>query len=389
MFARRLKLFSLAGFPVYVDWSWGIIALLVAWSLAQGLFPGALPGHSPSLYWLLGSFSSAGLFASIVLHEVAHSVVARRFGLRIKSITLFVFGGVAEMADEPPTARAEFWMAVAGPAMSVILAGVFWGAGALFANDVPFFLQWAVVFSYLARLNLALALFNLIPAFPLDGGRVFRAALWARRKDLRSATRTTSAIGSIFGSFLILFGVYQFIQGSYVGGMWLVLIGLFLRSAARSAYQNVLVRDALEGAAVLKIMRENPITVAPALTVAQLVEDYVYRYHHRLFPVVHGDALKGSVSTREIREVPREKWADTRVEEILIPASSHTTIKPNVTATRALTRMQEAGQSRLMVVDGHRLVGMLTLRDLLAYLAVRGELQGESVSFSQLEEGAP
>jgi Zn-dependent protease len=376
VFAHRIRLFSLAGFPVYVDWSWTIIALLVAWSLATGLFPRSLPGQAATLYWALGGIAAGGLFFSIVLHEVAHSVVARRFGIKIRGITLFVFGGVAEMEDEPPTARSELWMAVAGPAMSLFLAGVFF-ALALFMNiDEPFFRQWALVSTYLARLNLALCLFNLIPAFPLDGGRVFRAGLWAKRKDLRSATRTTSAIGSIFGVFLIVAGVFNFIRGSYIGGTWLFVIGLFLRNAARGAYRNVLVKQALEGARIEKIMQADPLTVAPTITVAQLVEDHVYRYHHRLFPVIQEGVLLGSVSTREIREVPREDWSRIAVGDIFTPRGPLTTIEKSVPATRALARMQEMGQSRLMVVDGDVLVGMVTLRDLLAYLSVRGEVEG-------------
>ena len=376
MFGKRITLFKLLGFAVHVDLSWIILALLVTWSLAVGLFPYALPGLSPAAYWLMGAAGAAGLFLSIVFHELFHSLVARRFGLPMKGITLFIFGGVAEMDDEPPGPKAEFFMAVVGPLSSVALAAVFYlaaGIAGAYGETAPV----AEVLGYLALINLVLAIFNLLPAFPLDGGRVLRSLLWQWKKDLRWATRIAARIGSGFGLVIIFFGIVNLIRGNFIGGIWQSMIGMFLRSAAEMSYQQVVIRRALEGATVAQFMNRDPVTASPSITVRELVEDLVYQYHHKMFPVTDRGRVLGCVTTRRVKEVPRAEWDRRTVGDIADECTAENTIGPATDALKALALMNRTGNSRLMVMDGERLVGIISLKDIMGYLSVRMDLGDE------------
>jgi Zn-dependent protease/CBS domain-containing protein len=374
MFGKRITLFKLFGFAVHVDLSWIIIAVLVTWSLAAGLFPFQYRGLSPGTYWLMGLFGALGLFGSIVFHEMSHSLVARRFGIPMKGITLFIFGGVAEMDDEPPSPRAEFSMAIAGPLSSIFLAIVFY-AVYLFGVRSGWSDPVNGVTGYLGVINAVLAAFNLVPAFPLDGGRVLRSILWGWRNDLRWGTRISSTIGSGFGLFLIFIGVLNALRGNFVGGVWQFLIGMFLREAARMSYQQLVARQALEGETVRRFMQADPVTVSPSISVAQLVDDYVYRHQHKLFPVVQNGELIGCIDLNQVKEIPRNEWAYRTVGEVARTCSMENTISPDIDAVKALSKMNRTGRSRLLVVDQGRLVGILSLKDLLRFLSLKIELE--------------
>jgi Zn-dependent protease/CBS domain-containing protein len=373
MFGRRIRLFKLLGFEVNIDLSWLVIALLVAWSLSAGFFPAYYEDLSTRTYWLMGTVGALGLFLSVIVHEFAHSLVARRFGMAMKGITLFIFGGVAEMEDEPPSAKAEFMMAIVGPVTSIVLALGFYGIHQ--AGEEILSVPVNAVIGYLAFINAILAAFNLVPAFPLDGGRVLRSILWGAKKNLRWATRVSSEIGAGFGIFLIIMGFIQVIAGNLVGGMWWVLIGLFLQAAAKMGYQQVITRKILEGEKVHRFMRTDPVTVSPATTIAELVEEYVYRYHYKLFPVTEGERLVGCITTREIKEIPRERWETKRVAEVVSHCSPDNTISPDADALHALAAMNRTGASRLMVIEGDRLVGIIALKDLMQLLSLKVELE--------------
>ncbi len=375
MFGKRIKLFKLFGFEVRIDASWLIIAALVLWSLAVGLFPYWYPGLPAGTYWWMGAIGAAGLFGSIIVHELFHSLVARRYGMPMRGITLFVFGGIAEMEHEPQSAKAEFMMAIAGPLASIGIGFVFYGL-TLAGRDV-----WPIpvlgIVAYLAWINWILAAFNLIPAFPLDGGRVLRAALWHFKGDLPRATRIASGVGATFGVILMVLGVFQLFTGNFIGAVWWFLIGLFIRGASQMSYQQVLVRAALEGEPVRRFMNTQPITVAPDTSVEELVEDYIYRYHHRMYPVVGpSQELIGCVSTEQVKSVPRNQWGQHRVEEILQPCSVRNTISPDVDAASVLAKMSKTGTSRLMVVDQGRLLALVSSRDLTRFLSTKLELEG-------------
>ena len=382
MFGKRFKILQLAGFSVFVDASWFLILLLVVWSLAVGWFPQALPDQAPATYWWMAVVGALIFFASIVTHELAHSLVARRYGIPIRSITLFVLGGVAEMGEEPPDPKSEFLMAGAGPLTSLLLAAVAYALAFAFTSTAwqggP---AWSAIFGYLAVVNLIVAIFNLIPAFPLDGGRMLRAMLWRWKGQLRWATRVTSQIGASFGTLLIVAAVVALFLGWFISAMWWFLIGMFLRSAARGSYQQLMLRESLQGMPVHRFMQPEVVTVPPDLTLRQLVDDYVYRYYFKMFPIVDGGRLVGCITTNDVKRVPSSEWERTSVADATHCDPAVYSIHSDVDAVQALARMNRHGISRLMVVeDSGRLRGVLALKDLLRFLALRIELEEEGQS---------
>ncbi|MFZ0034661.1 MAG: site-2 protease family protein [Sedimentisphaerales bacterium] len=374
MFGKPISLFSLFGFKVKLDVSWFILGILIAWSLATGVFPEYLPGLGVTAYWWMGIAGSLGLLVSIVFHEFCHSIVARYYGLSMKGITLFIFGGVAEMENEPESPKVEFLMALAGPVSSVLLSGVFY---ALVTAGKS--IGWAKpangVLGYLAWINLILAGFNLVPAFPLDGGRILRSILWAVKHNLRWATHIASSLGSAFGILLIVLGVINFIGGNFIGGLWYFLIGMFVRSASQMSYRQLIIRKALAGEHVGRFMKSEPISVSPSITLSELVQDYFYKYHYKMFPVLENGQVKGCVSTKEVKQIPHERWSDYRVADIVKPCSRENTVSVQEDAIKALSLMSSTGNSRLMVLDGEKIAGVVTLKDLLQFLALKIDLE--------------
>ncbi len=368
-------MFTILGFEVRIDLSWIIIAVLVTWTLAAGVFPHYYKNLSKATYWWMGAAGAVGLFISVIFHELSHSLISRKRGLPIKGITLFIFGGVAEMREEPESAKTEFLMSIAGPVSSILLGIGFYGAstaGRLNSWPIPV----NGVFSYLAMINFILAGFNLLPAYPLDGGRVLRSALWRWKGNIRWATRVASSIGSGFGIGLIVLGVFNFIGGNVIGGIWMFLIGLFLRSASQMSYQQLIMRKALEGEPVRRFMKTDLVTVNPSTSIQELVEDYIYQYHYKLFPVVEdSDKLIGCITTKQIKEIPREEWGQRKVAEVATQCSDGNTIEPGTDAMKAISMMSRTGASRLMVAEGGRLVGIIALKDMLKLLSLRVELE--------------
>ena len=375
MFGKQFKLFKLFGFEVGIDLSWVVIAILIAWSLSTGFFPFQYKNLSTQTYWLMGIIGAVGLFLSIIAHEFCHSLMARKSGMPMKGITLFIFGGVAEMGDEPPSAKAEFLIAVVGPLSSIAIAAIFYG---IYQVGVVSGWTQAIngVVAYLAMINGLLAVFNLVPAFPLDGGRILRSILWGWKGNLRWATRIASSIGSGFGIFLIIMGFIRILSGNFIGGMWLGLIGLFIQSAAKMSYQQLVTRRALEGEPLKRFMKTEPVTVPESTSVEQLVEDYIYRYHFKLFPVVNSNKLLGCITTKQVKEIPREDWNRKTVGEVADQCSAENTIEPDADAIQALSAMRRNNASRLMVVENDRLVGIIALKDMLEFLYLKVELDG-------------
>jgi Zn-dependent protease/predicted transcriptional regulator len=379
MFGKRIPLFNLFGFEIRLDWSWIIIAVLITWTLAAGVFPANYPDLQPGTYWSMGVIAALALFGSIILHETAHAAVARRYGLPINGITLFVFGGVAEMEREPDSPGVEFLMAVAGPIASYAIAFVCYMA-ALGSAEAGVPAPVVGVLGYLALINAIIATFNLVPAFPLDGGRILRAALWRWKGEVRWATQVTSAIGAGFGLLLIVLGVWRVLLGDFIGGMWWFLIGLFVRQAAQMSYQQVVVREGLRGVPVHRIMSRDPVTVPPSVSLAQLVDDWIYRHHYKMFPVVEDGRLVGCISLRDVKEVPRENWAETSVAAIMRGCGPENSVSPDQDALAALTVMHRTQNGRLLVIEGGRLVGVVTMKDMLKFLSLKLDLEGESAA---------
>ena len=385
MFGKPVTLFRIFGFEIKIDWSWLILGALIVWSLARGWFPYQYKGMVRGDYWIMGLLGALGLFLSIVFHELWHSLVARKFGLNMRGITLFLFGGVSEMTDEPPSSKAEFFLAIAGPASSVVLAAIFLTAsyllGGIFfaplhlARDGGSQTPVNVVLSYLGVLNIILAVFNLIPAYPLDGGRVLRSVLWGAWNDLRRATRTAASVGAGLGAGLMFLGVVQFFIISPIGGAWTFIIGMFVRSAARTSYRQLLFKQTLEGAHVSQFMVKDAVTVAPGTTVAKLVDDFIYKFHFKMFPVVEGDKLVGCVTIDQVKGVPRGEWEARRVGELARSCAPENSIRPDADVIAALALMQRTGRSRLLVAEEGKLDGVISLKDIMGYIALKMDLE--------------
>lgn len=376
MFGNRVTLFKLLGFEVRVDASWVILAVLITWSLATGYFPMDYKDLAPATYWWMGAAGALGLFASIVFHELCHSIVARKFGIPMKGITLFIFGGVAEMDQEPPNPKSEFLMAIAGPISSGFLALLFYRLHD-FSDSLALSVPLQGVLHYLGWINAILAIFNLVPAFPLDGGRVLRSILWYAKNNLRWATRIASNCGAGFGLILIFLGIITFLAGNIIGGLWWVLIGLFLRGASRTSYEQILIQKAFEGEPVRRFMKTDPVTVPRWLPLREFVEEYIYKYHFKMFPVQEDGRLVGCITTRNVKEVPQEEWGHRTVGEIARDCTRENSISPDADALAALSVMSKGGNSRLIVVEKGRLVGVISMKDLLSFLALKLDLEEE------------
>jgi Zn-dependent protease/CBS domain-containing protein len=366
-----VPLFRVGGTLVRMDLSWLLIFLLVLWSLSAGYLPSVLPGQSRGAYWLAGLVSTLLFFGSVLLHELSHTIVARRSGLRVPSITLFVFGGAAEATDEPSTPEAELRIAIVGPLTSFALAAVFWVAAGLVDGEAAPLLD--AVLRYLTGMNIALGVFNLLPGLPLDGGRVLRALTWRRTGSRERASWVASRAGQGLGVGLAVLGAYNFFTGNLVGGVWLVLIGLFLRGVAQASYQGAVMRQALQGVRVADVMARDVVAVPADLTIQRLIEDSLIPTGHRSFPVVDGDRVLGIVSLESIRGVSPEERARMRVAERLERDAPR--IRPDAPLSEAIAAMHEAGARHLLVTDAAgRLVGFLTGTGLARFVEMQQAL---------------
>lgn len=375
MISHRIKLFNLFGFEIHIDKSWILLALFIVWSLSAGYFPMRIVGYPLSTYWAMGITGAIGLFLSIILHEACHSLVARKYGLPMKGITLFFFGGIAEMGEEPKNPKTELLMALAGPACSIALSCFFFLIF-LIVNALTWSIPLREVTSYLAFINLALAIFNMLPAFPLDGGRVLRSILWSQNQDIQRSTRTASHIGNAFGYVLMGFAILNLFSGNLITAVWWFLLGMFLKGAANLSYQQVLVRKMLSGEPVRRFMSPHPVVVSPSVSLDDLVDHYIYRYHHKIFPVVEDERLVGCIRIEQIREIPREQWGHKTVGDIAKPFSDENTIHAREDTVGALSRMNQTGNSRLLVTEKDKLVGVITLKDILNFLSLKLDLEG-------------
>jgi Zn-dependent protease/predicted transcriptional regulator len=371
-----IDLFKVAGIQIAIDFSWIVIFLLVLWSLAAGYFPAEYPGYSTGQYWGISLVATFFFFASVLIHELSHSLVANRLGQTVRRITLFIFGGMAHLSREPSNAAAELKIASVGPFTSLVLGGVFWLAK-MGAEAVPMSPLWVAMFHYLSFINVALAVFNLLPGFPLDGGRILRGFLWHRYGDLRRATARAADWGSGIAFGLMALGVLEIFGGALIGGLWLIFIGMFLRGAARSSYHGVVVEHALGSATVRDVMVRNPTVVPGDETVRQAVEEYFLRYGFGGFPVGHDGEIEGIVTLAQIRHCSPEDRAQRRVREIMRPAAADITIPLTASVSDALRRMVEGDVGRLLVSDGGRIVGLITRTGITRFVHMKTELEEE------------
>ncbi len=356
--------------PIGLHSSWFLIAALLTWSLAVGYFPREYPGWGIATYWLIGGITAVLFFASVLIHELGHSVVALREGVPVRGITLFVFGGVAQIGREPPTAGAEFRIAIAGPLTSLALAGLFTLLGTT-ASAVPVAAAPAV---YLGRINFLLAVFNLIPGFPLDGGRVLRAILWQFRGSFREATRWATLIGQGIAFLFILFGVWQMFFGRFLDGLWIAFIGWFLNNAAESSRQQVVLQDLLAGITARDVMTRECPTVSGDVPLDRLVHDHILGSGRRCFFVTDDGGLRGLITLHNVKAVPRERWDEVTASEVMTPVTQVLWARPDEDVLALLQRMDEADVNQVPVVEDDHLLGMITRENLLRYIRVRSEL---------------
>lgn len=372
---RKWKLFRILGFDISIDISWFLILALVIWSLGGSYFPYAYPDLATSTHWIMGVVASLLLFVSVLVHELSHSIVARSYGLDISGIRLFLFGGVSEMTEEPKEANAEFKIAVVGPATSIILAAIFYAITLLHIRGWSEAV-YAILF-YLAILNLALGIFNLIPGFPLDGGRILRAILWGKFGDLKKATNIASKVGKGFAYLLIAFGAFTALSGSLVSGIWYVFIGMFLNSAAENSARQVMMREILSGVNIRDVMSSDVVTVDPEMDCQKVVDEYLMKYRFDLFPVVdENGVLVGLITLHDIKKIPREAWVRTPVREVMDEISDDRILHPDDEAVECLGRMvQSDEQGRMPVVDDQNdLVGIVTRKDIMNLLRIKTDL---------------
>lgn len=367
MFANSVKIFTLNGFDIKLDPSWLLIAALITWSLSRQFFPGVLPGADTSVYLAMAIVAMLGLFASLLLHELAHSIVARSLGVPIKSITLFLFGGVAELETEPTSARVAFWIALAGPLMSLCLAVGFWTL-AYIAAWSGFAIAMVETVSYLALINLILALFNLLPAFPLDGGRVLQAILWMRSGDALYATRIAARSGVFIAYTLMGLGVIALFQGALVTGLWQIMIGGFVLFAARASYTQHLAKVAFEGQTVGALMTPSPITANPHMTLSEFVKKIMLHNHVTFVPVTEDGVLLGHIDSSILSGIDRENWRTTRVGDVFVGLDQDVITGTDVRIQDLLETIARTGKRKFLVVSDHDLLGVISLSDLTRYL---------------------
>ena len=364
--------FSIRGIRVRIDQSWFIAFFLFAWTLSAGYFPFQVPNYSRFTYWIFGTLSSLSLFLCVLLHELSHCIVAQRLGIPVRQITLFIFGGVSEMAQTHSSSpKAEFKTTIAGPLASLGLSGLFLALAIVTRNHVDRMVL--ETFHYLYYVNFLLAIFNLIPGFPLDGGRVLRSFLWQRSGDLRKATREASRAGQIVATVLMGLGLVAILLMHIIPGVWLILIGLFLKKSAETEYQAFELRLGLQDMKLSEIMAP-PVAADPSTTISKFVSDYVFHHHDRSFPVVDDGRFIGMMEVRSIKSVPPAQWRSTPIRNLLSDASTYCVLDPDTDATEALRMLMTQNCDKAPVVRDGTLAGMLTREDLLKLIALRREI---------------
>lgn len=378
-----------AGIDIRVDFSLAIVFSLITFSLGMGLFPSWHPDWGPFIIWVTAVAAAVSFFISILIHELSHALVGRAKGIPVNAITLFVFGGVAQLEREPDSWRAELWMAIAGPIASLVLGILFLVLGGLFAGPVDLddgerayaaLNPIATLLLWLGPVNIILAVFNLVPGFPLDGGRVLRAILWGITNDLLRATEWASKLGQAFAWLLIMVGVSMILGlrvpvlgGGLLSGMWLALIGWFLNNAALTSYRQLLVTEVLHDLPVSRLMRRDVLTVSPDMPVEILVDECLMQGDQRGFPVLDGGDLIGLVCLHDIRATPRRAWHSTSVREIMTPAERLATIAPNAHVAQALQTLSLEGVNQLPVIERGKLEGLIRREDILKWLSLYGK----------------
>lgn len=366
-----LRIGSIAGINLYVHVSWLIILVLLIWSLATGWFATLYPGWTPQTYWVVSILAALFLFISVLLHELSHSLVARARGLPVNSIVLFIFGGISNIQQEPKRPGVEFQMAFVGPLTSLVLGGIsFLLLLAIGRGTSPL----AAMLAYLAISNVLLGIFNMLPGFPLDGGRVLRSILWATSGSLRTATRIATLVGQVVAYLLILAGIWLVFGGSFLSGLWLGFIGWFLLSGSQAANQQVQFEAIFANTTVGEVMNTQPVTVPSNISLQRLVYEYFLPHAWRHAFAVQIDQLVGLITLGDIRHIPQEEWPQTLVAQAMVPREKLHTLTPGQPLHQVLSVMVAQGINQLPVIQDGRLVGVLNREDILRFVEIRRSL---------------
>lgn len=370
-----IRLGKIFGIEVRLHFSWVIIFFLVGYTLSFFYFPEVYKGLPRPTYITMGLIATFLFFASILLHEMSHSVVARRNGIPIRFITLFVFGGISSIAKEPDNPNVELKMAIAGPAASLFL-GVLFAAINIVAVRAGAGAAISGVLAYLAFINILLGLFNLVPGFPLDGGRVLRALIWKLTGSMQRATKIAADFGRGIAVLLIAGGLYLTLSGALINGLWFIFIGWFLEQAARGSYQQVVVSQALSRVLVRDVMTPDPVAMPAELTLQRAVDEYFLAHQHSAFPVTRDGEPVGVVSLADVREAPRDQWETMKVDDVMEPLGRGAVVEADNHVTDLLTRLHDRETDRLLVVDRDRhIAGIVTNDDIARYLRVQVALR--------------
>jgi len=353
------------GIPIRVHFSWLIVFGLLTWLLSSRYFPQVTPDLPFVSYWINGILAALLLFASVAFHELAHSYVAKKYSLTIESITLFIFGGVAQLKGEPPHPKAEFWIAIAGPLSSFILSAFFFFLSLNMSGGAK------ALFTYLTRINFLLGVFNLIPGFPMDGGRVLRSAIWKKKRDYFFATQKASSIGRGIALFFIFFGLFSLLTGG-TGGLWLMFIGWFLYSAAQASYQQATLQEVLSGLKVKDIMVREMQTIEPSISLDEAVDRYFLRFAYGGFPVIEGGKFLGILTLKEVKNVPREDWGRVKVIDVYVPHEKRWEVSPEDDVIKALELMLKEDKGRIVVTERDRIIGLITRNGIARYVQIKG-----------------
>jgi Zn-dependent protease/CBS domain-containing protein len=370
-----IKLGRIFGIPIGLDFSWFLIFGLLTWSLATSYFPTEFKNWPVVEYWTVGAVTTVLMFGSVLLHEIGHSVVALRYKIPVRSITLFIFGGVAQIGAEPPSPIAEFWIAIAGPVTSFALA-LFFG---LLQPLAGVFAPVLALTKYLAYINGTLALFNLIPGFPLDGGRVFRAIVWGSTHSLRRATLIAANLGRFIAYLFIILGVWQMVTGNFGNGLWIAFIGLFLESAAASQVRQQTIDDLLAGHCVSDAMRRDYTVVSPGDTVEKLINEHILGSSRRSLVVEQNGRVVGLLTLHEIKKVQRSDWPTTTAGQTMIPVEQLKRIRPDTELVTAMKEMDQDGVNQLPVMVDDQIQGVLGRDNVIGLLRILGEFKSKKI----------
>jgi Zn-dependent protease/CBS domain-containing protein len=364
------RLFRVFGIDIGVHYTWLLIFVFFSWTLAQLYFPQQYPGWSTLAYWVTGVIASLLIFVSVLLHELAHSLVAKRRGMTVKSITLFILGGVSNLEEEPEKPAIEFTMAIVGPVTSLVLAVIFWGLARVTPNPGT---PVGAILSYMSIINLFLGIFNLLPGFPLDGGRVLRSIIWSSTNSLIRATNIATRIGQLFGWALIGVGLFLMISVSFFNGLWVAFIGWFLNSSADASRKEVTMRERLSHIKVKELRNINVETIDPKTTVAEMVENIFSKRHGRAVPVCQEGRLAGIVTITDVKKIPQPRWTETPVEQIMTRDALYA-VSPEDNLYTAIKLIAEHDINQVLVKQEEQCAGLLSRADIIHYLQVTREL---------------